>query len=67
MIKKYNDRPLWYKLWTFSVIIALVYSGIKILFFDPSSLDYLLQVYGFFSYLIDYFFISKPHQVQKES
>jgi len=62
MLYKIKNKPVGYQIWAVSVAIGVIYFAVKLFLFEATSFDRLIEVYVWFSFLLDYFFFPKKEQ-----
>ena len=64
MLRKLNNRPLWYQLWAVTTGLAAVYCLVKHFVYGLDSVDYLIQVFVLVSILTDYYLFTEKKSVR---
>jgi hypothetical protein len=64
MLHKIANKPAWYKLWSFSVLLCAVYFLVRLCFFEPSATDRLLEAYALGSLVLDFLIFPKEDKKQ---
>lgn len=53
MLRKIKNKPMWYRFWFLSVVVAAIYALVKMVFLEPTALDHFIQAYALLSIVLD--------------